>query len=39
MVGGGAHEWYGIIAITAPSPLTRQVDLDDRSITQVLSVA
>jgi hypothetical protein len=39
MVDGGAHKRYGVIAITAPSPLTRQVDLDDRAIAQVLSLA
>ena len=30
MVDGGAHERYGLIAISTPSPLTRQVHLDDR---------
>src|SRR6478735_1795490 len=30
MVDGGAHERYGVIAISTPSPLTRQVHLDER---------
>jgi hypothetical protein len=30
MVDGGAHYWYRLIAISTPSPLTRQVDLDDQ---------
>ena len=30
MVDGGAHERYGLIAISTPSPLTRQVHVDDR---------
>jgi len=34
MVDGGAHERYDLIAISTPSPLTGQVDLDDRSIAQ-----
>ena len=30
MVDGGAHERYGLVAIPAPSPLTRRVDLKQR---------
>jgi len=30
MVGGGADERYGVIAISTPSPLTRRVDLKQR---------
>jgi hypothetical protein len=39
MVDGGAHERYGVIAISTPSPLARQVHLDERSIAQVVSLA
>ncbi len=30
MVDGGAHEWYGLIAIYMPSPFTRHVHIDNR---------
>ena len=30
LVDGGAHERYGLIAISTPSPLTRQVHIDER---------
>ncbi len=39
MVDRGAHERYGVIAISTPSPLTRQVHLDERQIAQQVSAA
>jgi hypothetical protein len=30
MVDGGAHDRYRVIAIPSPSPLTRQIDIDER---------
>ena len=39
MVDGGAHQRDGLVAIPTSSPLPRYVDLDDRSIGQVVSPA
>ena len=39
MVDGGAHERYGVIAISTPSPLTRRVHVDERQIAQQVSAA
>ena len=36
---GGAHERDGLIAFSAPSPLTCRVDLDDGQIAPLLSLA
>jgi hypothetical protein len=30
MINGVAHESYGVIAISTPSPLTRQLHVDER---------
>jgi hypothetical protein len=39
IVDGGAHQRYGLIAISTPSPLTRQVHVDDRQLAQDVSLA
>src|SRR5262249_433659 len=39
VIGGGARDRYGVIAISTPSPLTRQVDVDDGAIGQEISSA
>jgi hypothetical protein len=30
MVEGGTHDWDGIVAMSTPSPLTRQVDIGEQ---------
>ena len=39
MIGGDAHEPYGVIAISMPSRFARRVNVDHRQFAQVLSGA